>query len=101
MPVLEHPLYLPDLAPCYFFIFCKLKISLREAYFESFEDIQGNVRTVLKGLSENGFQAWQNCWSGYIKPENKYFKGDPPSLKVKENIFFRISSLFIRHLVCS
>lgn len=87
----EHPLYLPELALCDFFILHELKISLRESYSESTEDIQGNVASKLKGLPENGFQAWR-C-SGRVKSENKHFKPDPLSLKVRGNILFRISPL--------
>jgi hypothetical protein len=40
MPVLEHPLYLPDLVPCDFSMFLKLR-----SHFESLEDIQRNMMT--------------------------------------------------------
>jgi len=39
-----------------FFIFLKLTISLKVSHFESPEDIQINMTTILKGLSENDFQ---------------------------------------------
>jgi hypothetical protein len=38
----------PCLALCDLFMFPKLKMSLKGAYFESLEDIQSNVTTVLK-----------------------------------------------------
>jgi histone-lysine N-methyltransferase SETMAR len=40
VPVLHHAPYSPDLAPCDFFLFPKLKHSLKGTYFQSIEDIQ-------------------------------------------------------------
>jgi transposase len=38
--VIPHPLYSPDLAPCDFFIFPKMKLKLKGRRFESIEEIQ-------------------------------------------------------------
>jgi hypothetical protein len=38
---LEHPLYLPDLAPCDFWLFPKLKTTLKGHRFSDTADIQG------------------------------------------------------------
>jgi len=50
--------------------------SLKGSHFESVEDIQSNVITVLKGLSENDSQqisqAWQRCWNVFIKSEGDH-----------------------------
>jgi len=50
--VLEHTSYFPDLAPCDNFKFLKLKI-LNESHCVG--EVQGDVRTVLKEVSENDF----------------------------------------------
>jgi hypothetical protein len=54
IPVLEHTLYLPDLVPSDFCI-PETKI-LKGCQVESFEEIQNNLMTVVKGLSNNDFQ---------------------------------------------
>nr|CAH7734624.1 unnamed protein product [Callosobruchus chinensis] len=40
IPVLEHPPYSPDLAPCDFYLFPKIKSSLKGTRFESVEDVK-------------------------------------------------------------
>ncbi|KAL4131067.1 hypothetical protein QTP88_008418 [Uroleucon formosanum] len=39
-PVLQHPPYLPDLAPCDFWLFPKLKSALKGTHFESVEAVK-------------------------------------------------------------
>jgi hypothetical protein len=40
MDIVPHPSYLPDLAPCDFVLFPKLKMKLKEQYSETVTDIQ-------------------------------------------------------------
>jgi len=40
IPVLPHPPYSPDLAPCDFYLFCKLKLKLKGYHFGTMENIQ-------------------------------------------------------------
>jgi transposase len=57
--VLEHPPYSPDLAPCYFFFFPKIKSVLKGTHFLSVEDVKGKTSEVLNTLSESYLQ---NCF---------------------------------------
>ena len=34
IPILPHPPYSPDLAPCYFYLLCKLKLKLEGSSFQ-------------------------------------------------------------------
>ena len=47
---LEHPAYSPDLAPCDFWLFPKLKNVVKGTHFESVDDIQARVTAVLISL---------------------------------------------------
>jgi len=43
IPVIPHPLYSPDLAPCDFFLFPKMKLKLKGRRFDTIEDIQAET----------------------------------------------------------
>jgi len=47
IPVLPHPPYSPELAPCDFYIFPKLKLKLKGHHFEMMENIQKIVTDEL------------------------------------------------------
>ena len=55
-PVLPHPTYSPDLAPCDFYLFPKLKSKLEGHHFGTMENIQKIVTDELNTLTENDFQ---------------------------------------------
>uniref|UniRef100_A0A8C4QZV8 Mos1 transposase HTH domain-containing protein n=1 Tax=Eptatretus burgeri TaxID=7764 RepID=A0A8C4QZV8_EPTBU len=78
--VLEHPPYSPDLAPCDFFLFPRLKTPMKGTHFASVEEIQRAVTNELNGLSDNDFQgcfkAWQRRWQACIDSQGDYFEGD-------------------------
>ena len=79
--VLEQPPYLPDLAPCDFFLFPKLKGSIKGIRFEGVEAIKRAVTTELRGIPEESFQqcieAWQRRMEKCIRLEGDYFEGEP------------------------
>jgi hypothetical protein len=54
MAVIPHPPYSPDLAPCDFFFFPKMKLKLKGRRFDTIEEIQAESQRVLdtdrKGL---------------------------------------------------
>ena len=54
--VIPHPPYSPDLAPCDFFIFPKLKLKLKGCQFDTTEEIQAESQRVLDNLTEKDFQ---------------------------------------------
>jgi hypothetical protein len=46
----------PDLAPCDFFLFPKMKIQLKGRRFETIEEIQAESQVVLDRLTKKDFQ---------------------------------------------
>jgi histone-lysine N-methyltransferase SETMAR len=48
--VLEHPPYLPDLAPCNFYLFPEIKSVLKGTHFLSVEDVKANTMEILNSL---------------------------------------------------
>jgi hypothetical protein len=66
MTVVQHPLYSPDLAPCDFFLFPKLKMKLKGRRFQTVEKIHAESQATLNMLRENDiqecFKNWQHCW---------------------------------------
>jgi hypothetical protein len=80
VPVLHHAPYSPDLAPCDFFLFPKLKHSLKGTHFQSTEDIQRKTTDLLKGFTQNYFQrcfhAWKERMQHCIEAQRNYFEGD-------------------------
>jgi transposase len=51
--VLEHPPYSPDLAPCDFYLFPKIKSVLKGTHFLSVEDMKAKMTEILNNLSKN------------------------------------------------
>jgi hypothetical protein len=60
IPVLEHPSYSPDLAPCDFSLFPKFKYALNR--FESVDALKAKATEVLKKLSEKDMQQCFQQW---------------------------------------
>jgi hypothetical protein len=78
--VIPHPPYSPDLAPCDFSLFSKMKVKLKGRHFESIEEIQAESQDVMKMLMQNDFQqcfrSWKSRWDRCINAEGDYFEGD-------------------------
>jgi len=79
IPVLPHPPYSPDLAPCDFYLFRKLKLKLKGHHFGTMENIQKTVTDELHTLTENDF--WYCCdqWkkrNHCVTSQGSYFEGD-------------------------
>jgi transposase len=51
-----HPPYSPDLAPAEFFLFTKLKTTLKERRFQTTEEIKENSIRELSAITESAFQ---------------------------------------------
>ncbi|EGI62895.1 FLJ37770-like protein, partial [Acromyrmex echinatior] len=77
-PVVPQPLYSPDLAPCDFFLFPRLKRELKGKHWESMENIQKHVTTFLRDIPveefQRAFQAWQTRLRKCIESGGEYFK---------------------------
>jgi len=80
MTTVPHPAYSPDLDPCNFYMFPKMKLWLKRQRFISIEEIQAKSQQVLKTLTladfSERFQKWQNHWNRCIQAQGDYFEGD-------------------------
>jgi transposase len=77
---LHHPPYSPDLAPCDFWIFPKLKTALKGHRFSDIADIKGHSMTILHSILEEEFQkCFEQCKHRLTKcigAQGDYFEGD-------------------------
>ena len=75
-----HPPYSPDLAPCDFWLFPKLKENLRGNHYSTIEDMKEAVTRVLNTLTQEDFQgAFQKLLERYnkcIDVGGEYLEGD-------------------------
>ena len=62
IPVLHHPPYSPDLAPCDFCLFSKFKSKLKGHHFGTMENIQKVVTDELHTLTDNEFRYCYDHW---------------------------------------
>ena len=74
--VVPQPPYSPDLAPADFFLFPKLKSSLKGRRFQMVEEIEENSIRDLRAIMQNTFQNWKKRWAWCIKSGGEYFEGD-------------------------
>jgi hypothetical protein len=77
---LDHPPYSLDLAPCDFWLFPKLKTSLKGHRFSDTADIEGHAMTILKSIPEKEFQKcfeqWKHRLTKCIGVQVDYFEGE-------------------------
>jgi len=78
--VVPQPPYSPDLAPEDFFLFLKLKSSLKGRQFQTIEEIEENSIRDLRAIPQNTFQDalqnWKKIWERCIKGGGEKFEGD-------------------------
>jgi len=60
--MLEYLLYSPDLAPCEFFLFPKIKSALKRTRFESIEAVKAKATELMNKLSEDNLQHCFQQW---------------------------------------
>ena len=77
--VLPHPPYSPDLAPCEFFLFPKLKAFLAERKYQSRQALGSAIHqyliTVPKSAYRDAFKKWIHRLKLCISRHGEYFKG--------------------------
>lgn len=80
VPVCPHPPYSPDLAPCDFWLFPKMKTVLKGKRFDTIPDIERATTEQLKALPKEAFQkcfqSWNQRWAKCIASQEEYFEGD-------------------------
>ena len=73
---LQQPPYSPDLAPCEFFLFPRLKKVLKGHRIEAMEDIKRNSTKTLLDIPKEEFakclQQWQQRWAKCVAAEGNY-----------------------------
>lgn len=73
---LPHPAYSPDLSPCDFFLFGKLKSRLRGQEFHTEESINDATKQALVELAKDGYHAGifglQKRWEQCIRDGGRY-----------------------------
>jgi hypothetical protein len=69
---LQQPPYSPDLAPCDFFLFPKLKKVLKGHRFETMEDIKRNLTKTLLDISKEEFAKCFQRWAKCVAAEGNY-----------------------------
>ena len=78
--ILDHPPYSPDLAPCDYFLFPKLKGTIKGTRFEGVEDIKSNVTSFLKRITKEDFaecfQAWRRRMEKCTEVQGDCFEGN-------------------------
>jgi hypothetical protein len=80
IPVVPHPPYSPDLAPCDFFLFPRVKSTLKEKRFQDVAEIQLNMTQQLQAIPKQAYQTcieeWKDRWNRCIQSGGSYFEGD-------------------------
>jgi len=70
----------PDLAPCVFFLFPKLKEVIKVTRFQGSEAIKTAVTRELRAIPEESFQecveTWQRRLEKRIRAQGDYFEGN-------------------------
>jgi transposase len=78
--IVPMPPYFPDLVPADFFLFPKLKSSLKGRRFQTVEEIEKNSPRNLRAIPQNtfqdAFQNWKKRWERCIKSGGECFEGD-------------------------
>ena len=78
--IVPQPQYSPDLVPCDFWLFPKLKRPLRGHRFDTIQEIQAELKKALKAIPEiefnKCFDHWKKRWHKCIISGGDYFEGD-------------------------
>ena len=80
MSLVRQAPYFPDLAPCDFWLFPKLKTILKERRFQSRKEITKKSTEELGRIPEEKFkrcfEKWQKRWEKCVYRQRKYFEED-------------------------
>lgn len=76
IPVLDRPPYPPDLAPCNFYLFSKVKSALKGTIFESVKAVKERTGRILKEMAEKEFQHYFEQWKIRMDRRGVYIESD-------------------------
>ncbi|KYN31622.1 hypothetical protein ALC56_14120 [Trachymyrmex septentrionalis] len=78
--MMPQPPYSPDLAPCDFFLFPKLKRPMKGRRYATIEEIKTASKEELNKITKNNFlkffEDWKKRWYKCIISDGDYFEGD-------------------------
>ncbi|UYV70168.1 hypothetical protein LAZ67_7002057 [Cordylochernes scorpioides] len=78
--MMPQPPYSPDLSPCDFFLFPKLKRPMKGRRYATLDEIKTASKAELKKILKNDFlkcfENWKNRWHKCIISHGDYFEGD-------------------------
>ncbi|UYV72453.1 hypothetical protein LAZ67_9003204, partial [Cordylochernes scorpioides] len=98
--MMPQPPYSPDLAPCDFFLFPKLKRPMKGRRYATLDEIKTASKEELKKIFLNDFlkcfEDWKNRWHKCIISHGDYFKGD--KIVLKSSDLTEILSKILREL---
>ena len=77
---LLHPPYSPDLTPCDFFLFPRMKKVLKGKSFADVEEVKRKMTEALKGITlqefQDCFEKWKTRLDRCSASNGQYFEGD-------------------------
>lgn len=77
--IFRHPPYSPDLSPCDFDLFPKLKMPLRGQRFDDLDDLKSAVakqlRLITSGCLATGIADLPTRWNAVVERRGHYFEG--------------------------
>ena len=77
--MLDHPPYSPDISPCNFDLFLKVKEDMRGIRYNNFEELESAVATRVKvlenGCLATGIDDLPKRWKSVIDLKGYYFEG--------------------------
>jgi len=80
MTTASHHPYSPDLAPCDFFLFPRMKRDLKGKRFQNVDEVKEKTTEALKDTIlqefQNCFEQWKKRWDKCIDFQVEYFEGD-------------------------
>jgi hypothetical protein len=80
VPVVPYPPYSPGLAPCYFFLFPRLKSTVKGKRFQDVAEIQLNTTRQLQAVPKQAYQTciekWKDRWNRCMQSGGSYFEGN-------------------------
>jgi hypothetical protein len=75
-----QPPYSPDLAPCNFWLFPRLKSPLKGRRFQTMGAIKEKATRQLIAIPKEDFadcfEKWKGRWDKCMRSQGEYFKGD-------------------------
>jgi len=78
--ILEQLPHLPDLAFCEFYLFPKLKITLKRTRFQTIEEVKTKAAAQLQGLTSDDlqhcFEQWKTRMQRCVDRGGEYIEGD-------------------------